>query len=106
MPSVWVTVPRTRPLGIVTVPVNVGDANGARVVSEAWTWSCRDGIADVPGAATPLMIGFADDSNPPANPVPATVASEAMVPAVNAPVTSSASAVVAPVNAVSSTSSS
>ena len=46
------------PTGIVTVPVNVGDAIGARVVSEGCTWSCLAYRSEVPIKTAPFIEGF------------------------------------------------
>ena len=45
------------PTGIVTVPVNVGDAIGARLVSLGCTWSCLAYRSDVPTKTDPSIDG-------------------------------------------------
>jgi hypothetical protein len=49
--------------GSVTVPVNVGDANGARDVSDGCTWSERAQVVPAPTAATPFIMGTVLDAN-------------------------------------------
>jgi hypothetical protein len=43
--------------GVVIVPVNVGEATGARLVSAGCTWSAFAGIKLVPTAAVPFISG-------------------------------------------------
>jgi hypothetical protein len=64
MPAVCdgVIAPVAVSAAVVTVPVNVGDASGARLVSEGCTWSARAKLADVPVAAEPSINGANEEA--------------------------------------------
>lgn len=52
-------------VGAVGVPVNAGEASGARDVSVGWTWSPREYLIETPGDATPSINGFEVEGTPP-----------------------------------------
>jgi hypothetical protein len=49
-------------VGAAGVPVKVGDASGARVVSVGWTWSARAKLVEVPTVAAPFIAGATADA--------------------------------------------
>jgi len=56
-------------VGAVGVPVNAGDANGARELSVGCTWSARAKVFDVPTAPVPSTFGVVEDACPKTNAV-------------------------------------
>jgi hypothetical protein len=46
------------------VPVNVGEAKAALLVSVGWTWSALAYFSEVPTVAVPSMTGAVDEACP------------------------------------------
>jgi hypothetical protein len=60
LPAVCVTA--VVPVGREGVPVKVGEAKAARLVSVGWTWSALAYFSEVPTVAVPSMTGAVEDA--------------------------------------------